>query len=843
MKSADAYGFPRVGHRFAMFIVSLVVTIAVVGVWGSTRARAATPTDVMFLFDTSGSMSEVLEEASAEMQAVMARVETSVPEVEYGVAEVRDYGGSVYDELDDAPWRLITPITADKAAVTSAIDLLVADGGGDAPEAYGRALWETDTNPNVGWRPGARHAIVLIADQVPHMPNVDAGIPEALWFEFSPWDTGEELPGTWGIPGTQLPPGQTLEFLAVLHQLAGDGKPLEMVDYHDTSEENFIHYWEYWAGLAGGQALESGVGTKELAGKLIGLIERAAPPCATTATATVPSPLPGSTLPTALTPRFGQPGTQVGIVPGAGSRFCAGQHPFVGGDPVTSLEQWNPAGMIFRIPPGALGGLSVSGAGGAAGPATTFEVDNFRLPWGFKVRNEAGTGANHTYDAHIHITEEDMRSVFGDLGPSNSIAYLVAEHEAEGLLGEGLCYGFSVISQAVYGDSHGVKHQYPLGWSDSTGVHLSPTTTPYSLKEEASGSHGLTHTLLRAALTQYSQQAKGQAFKKASSARQLQADLDASFQAGQPATLLIHDSKGGHAMLAFNYQVVGSGLAVDVVDPNVPWLPGRPYTDYEALQVQVKANGSWSFAGSFTSGRTFTDPVGGASGSLMVVNEPPMPGGLSFVPSNSSGAGVEVNPGGGDTVTAVNYGSSGGKGIPSDIEPQELFSDAKTNGLVVPSSHQVVTATIKSKSGKGVSAVVVGPGFIDLANLSGGEGDVTVSPGDGTVGAPSLSGGATLSTTSVTGDVQHTATVTFSGRVRRPRVNVGPNGAVTVTTAGGSGPAMIKLSSYGPGDESHLPPKTVHIHGRTKVNAHTPKVKHHHRKHRRHHKGSAHSGH
>jgi hypothetical protein len=803
----------------------VVFALATALLWGSgsASADAATPTDVMFVFDTSGSMAGVLEEATTEMQQVMARVDSVVSEVDYGVAEVRDYGGSEYDEEEgDVPWRLVTPITPDRAAVSSVIGSLFADGGGDGPEAYGRALWETDTNPTVGWRPGARHAIVLIADLVPHMPDVDAGIPEPLWYEPAPWFTGEELPGTWGIPGTQIGVGQGTDFLAVLHQLAVDGKPLEMVDYHDTGA-NFIHYWEYWAGLAGGQALEAGSGGRELAGKLVALIERAAPPCATAAAPTQPSPHPPSTLPAALTARFGVAATQVTIVPGVGTRFCPGQRPSLGGAAVASLEESTPAQMSFRVPPGAAGGLALSGV---TGPPTPYEVDNFRFPWGLSLVNSAGNGGSHSYDSHIGITEEDLNSVFAGIGPSGSPEYRLAESYARGILGAGLCYGFSLVSQALYGDSHGPQH-YSLSWASSKGFQLHPTTTPYSLRESTSGAHAVTHALLRGAVSQYSPQAQ-KSWQTAGSAKSLQADLDTAFQKDQPAMLLIHFSGEGHAMLAFNYQspdpTTGDGIAVDVVDPNVPWAPGRLPSDFEQLQVHVRSNGSWHFSGSFSG--NFTDQVGGPSGSLQVVTAPPMPGGLSLIGSSSSGAGIVVKPGADDVISAASYSASPGNGIPDDAEPENVFIDARPDGLVFPSDHHTVTATIKSKSGSATSAILTGPGFLDSANVPGSENAITVATDSGAIGAPSAPAGTTLSATSVAGEVQHTATVTFSGKVRRPRVTVGQDGGVTVTTASGSGHATIKLAAFAPGQESRAPRETVRIHGHTKFKRHTPKVKH-----------------
>ena len=242
----------------------------------ATSHAATTPphTDVMFVFDTSGSMTGALEEAKAEINSVIASIDGSLPDAEFGLAEVRDYGGSSYDaEPGDEPWRLDVPVTSNVASVTQAISGLSAQGGGDGPEAYGRALWETDTNPSVGWRPEASHVIVLVADDVPHDNNLDEGIPQADWVEPEPWNTGEELAGDWNIPFSAWNTGDNLDFQSILQQLKNDGKPLEMVSYHDTSID-YLAYWEHWAEISGGQALEANSG--ELASKLTTLAEEGA---------------------------------------------------------------------------------------------------------------------------------------------------------------------------------------------------------------------------------------------------------------------------------------------------------------------------------------------------------------------------------------------------------------------------------------------------------------------------------------------------------------------------------------------------------------------------------------
>jgi hypothetical protein len=267
-------------------LLGAAAVIFALSLGATAPARAATPshTDVMFLFDTSGSMTGELEEAEKEMLSVMGNINAKLPDVHYGVAEVRDYpSGEGLSEAEleastEKPWKLDQPLTSDLGAVQKAIEPLVAFGGGDLPESYGRALWETDTNPNVGWREGTQHVIILVADDVPHDKNLNEGLPESAWIA-NPFDTGEELPGKWGIPGTLWTPGTNLDFQTTMSQLTLDGKPLEDVDF--SGESGYLPYWEYWASLAGGHALEAK--STELAAKITTLVETGAttplPPC------------------------------------------------------------------------------------------------------------------------------------------------------------------------------------------------------------------------------------------------------------------------------------------------------------------------------------------------------------------------------------------------------------------------------------------------------------------------------------------------------------------------------------------------------------------------------------
>src|SRR4051794_23591215 len=103
---------------------------------------APPPTDVMFVVDTTGSMEDALDEARDEIYDAMTQIGGAVPDVQFGVGQVRDY--SYYGVSNDRPWDVVQPVTSDRDAVSEAIYDLSAYGGGDDPEAYSRALYEAD---------------------------------------------------------------------------------------------------------------------------------------------------------------------------------------------------------------------------------------------------------------------------------------------------------------------------------------------------------------------------------------------------------------------------------------------------------------------------------------------------------------------------------------------------------------------------------------------------------------------------------------------------------------------------------------------------------------------------
>ncbi len=256
-------GFSVVAKRLCV-AVALLLSAAVVASAAPSQARAST--DVMFVFDTTGSMGSAISEAQSEINQAMTQISASIPDVQFGLASMADYGHSTlnyngqseefpYDNEipSDVPWILRQGITPNQSLVSSELLKLTANGGGDGPEAYGRALYETDVNPAVAWRPGARGVIVLVADNVPHDTELNEGIPSESWVQSPSFNTGVD-PGRDNTLGTP----DDLDWQAVLKQLTFDGRPLEFVDYHGFP--GYLPYWKQWAGSTGGSALSAELG-------------------------------------------------------------------------------------------------------------------------------------------------------------------------------------------------------------------------------------------------------------------------------------------------------------------------------------------------------------------------------------------------------------------------------------------------------------------------------------------------------------------------------------------------------------------------------------------------------
>jgi hypothetical protein len=247
--------------RHASWVVAVLTLSVLVFLIRPPEGRTSAPaaTDVLFVFDTTGSMSGALSEAKAQAAQVMSSVSGRLPNLRFGIAQVRDYGSTPV-------WRVEQTITSNQAAVQTAIDGLSAGEGGDSPEAYGTALHQSRADVAAGWAPAAKHLVVLIADDVPHDDDLNEGVPPEIVNQPSPWNTGLD-------PG---PDGDGIDWQQELASFKGADFTLAFVLYHGVPA--YLPYWNWWAGLTGGQATESSSSTP-LGDVLIEIITASASTC------------------------------------------------------------------------------------------------------------------------------------------------------------------------------------------------------------------------------------------------------------------------------------------------------------------------------------------------------------------------------------------------------------------------------------------------------------------------------------------------------------------------------------------------------------------------------------
>jgi Tol biopolymer transport system component len=168
--------------------------------------------DILFLFDVTSSMQEVLDEAKANGVKIMGALAQSFPDIAFGVGSFADFDATfevagvmqMYGSGDDYPWRLNQDINPDKEKAAQVINSLAILDGGDLPESTLTALWNS---VGIGWRPQARRILVLFSDAPAHDPD--------FYIAAGGKDYGLD-PGPDGLAGTadDLRMQSTLRYLA-----------------------------------------------------------------------------------------------------------------------------------------------------------------------------------------------------------------------------------------------------------------------------------------------------------------------------------------------------------------------------------------------------------------------------------------------------------------------------------------------------------------------------------------------------------------------------------------------------------------------------------------------------
>ncbi|XP_045195672.2 uncharacterized protein LOC123551071 [Mercenaria mercenaria] len=121
------------------------------------------PMEIVFSFDTTGSMSSCLDEVRGRVADMAQRLQADIPGIKMAVFAHGDY-------CDRQNYiTKFVDFTDDVAKLVDFTQNVSATGGGDSDECYELVLHEVRTK--LSWTPGSQRSLVMIGDCNPHEPN------------------------------------------------------------------------------------------------------------------------------------------------------------------------------------------------------------------------------------------------------------------------------------------------------------------------------------------------------------------------------------------------------------------------------------------------------------------------------------------------------------------------------------------------------------------------------------------------------------------------------------------------------------------------------------------------
>jgi hypothetical protein len=121
-------------------------------------APTSTPVDVLFLTDTTGSMSPSIAAVQSQFSGIVSDL-SSYGSVNFGTAQYKDVG-------DTPVFELTQNLTSSASSVQTALNSYTANGGGDLPES---GLYSLDqAASSTSWRPGSARFIIWTGDAPSH---------------------------------------------------------------------------------------------------------------------------------------------------------------------------------------------------------------------------------------------------------------------------------------------------------------------------------------------------------------------------------------------------------------------------------------------------------------------------------------------------------------------------------------------------------------------------------------------------------------------------------------------------------------------------------------------------
>ncbi len=130
--------------------------------------------DVVFVLDTTGSMSGLIQTAKEKIWSIATTMASAqpTPEIRIGLVAYRDRGDQYVTRVVD--------LSDDLDSVYAALMDFEAGGGGDTPESVNKALY--DAVHHMSWSEGeqAYQVVFLVGDAPPHMDYNEVRYPEIV---------------------------------------------------------------------------------------------------------------------------------------------------------------------------------------------------------------------------------------------------------------------------------------------------------------------------------------------------------------------------------------------------------------------------------------------------------------------------------------------------------------------------------------------------------------------------------------------------------------------------------------------------------------------------------------
>jgi Mg-chelatase subunit ChlD len=128
--------------------------------------------DVVFVLDTTGSMSGLIQTAKEKIWSIATTMASAqpAPEIRIGLVGYRDRGDAYVTKVID--------LSDDLDSVYAALMDFQADGGGDTPESVNKALYDAVNQMSWSQSNNAYRTVFLVGDAPPHMDYNEVRYPE-----------------------------------------------------------------------------------------------------------------------------------------------------------------------------------------------------------------------------------------------------------------------------------------------------------------------------------------------------------------------------------------------------------------------------------------------------------------------------------------------------------------------------------------------------------------------------------------------------------------------------------------------------------------------------------------